>query len=149
MAEHTFHYKGSWEGGRAGRGQIKVGNLESVISTPASMNGLGEGTNPDEMLLGAAGSCYLMTLAFALERSGMNVETLTLASTGTVSEEGGLHFEKIIHKPYIVLSSDAGDSEIEKVHQLVKISEERCMVSKALHGNVEVSVQPEVERQQR
>lgn len=145
MAEHTFHYEGSWEGGRAGRGQIKVGDLSSVISTPASMNGLGEGTNPDEMLVGAAGSCYLMTLAFGLESEGVSVEELTMKSMGTASEEGGLHFEKITHRPHIVLSAEADEDQVKKVNRLVEKSEERCMVSKALRGNVEVTVEAEVE----
>lgn len=146
MAQHTFHYEGSWHGGRNGKGQIKVGNLSSVISTPASMNGLGEGTNPDEMLVGAAASCYMMTLAFALERKGVPVEELTVASTGTASDEGGLHFEKIVHYPHIVLPAEADDKQIEKVYELVKLSESRCMVSKAMKGNVEIKVEAGVEK---
>jgi peroxiredoxin-like protein len=146
MAQHTFHYEGSWNGGRSGKGQIKVGNLSSVISTPASINGLGEGTNPDEMLVGAAASCYMMTLAFALERRGVPVEELTVASTGTASDEGGLHFETIVHHPHIVLPAEADDQQIEKVHELVKFAESRCMVSKAVKGNVEVKVEATVEK---
>ena len=33
------------------------------------MDGPGIGTNPDEMLLGAAATCYMITLAAMLERS--------------------------------------------------------------------------------
>ncbi|HET7579917.1 MAG TPA: OsmC family protein [Bacillales bacterium] len=142
MAEHTFHYEGSWNGGREGKGRIKSGNLSSVISTPASMNGLGEGTNPDELLLGAAGSCFLMTLAFVFERAQIEVKELTVASTGTVSESGGLHFKKIVHRPHILLPVD---TDLEKIDALIKKAESRCMVSKALHGNVEILVEPEVE----
>jgi peroxiredoxin-like protein len=64
MGEHTFHFEGTWDGGYKGEGQITVGNLSTVISRVKSMDGLGEGTNPDEMLIGAAGSCFLMSLTY-------------------------------------------------------------------------------------
>ncbi len=35
------------------------------------MDGPGVGTNPDEMLLGAAATCYIITLAAMLERSNI------------------------------------------------------------------------------
>ncbi|HET7657060.1 MAG TPA: OsmC family protein [Bacillales bacterium] len=144
MAEHTFHYEGSWSGGRQGKGHIQSGNLSSVLSTPKQMDGLGEGTNPDELLVSAAGSCYLMTLAFGIERKGVPVKELTITSMGIASDKGGLHFERIIHHPRIVLEAGADDDLIEKVEELVKASESRCMVSKALRGNVDVSVEAEI-----
>ncbi|HEX7066191.1 MAG TPA: OsmC family protein [Bacillales bacterium] len=146
MAEHLFHYEGSWDGGRQGKGQIAAGNLSSVITTPASMGGSGEGTNPDELLLSAAGSCYLMTLAFGLEREGISTKALRITSSGTASDEDGLHFKEIVHYPQIVLEKDANEQLIAKVHELVKRSESRCMVSKALQGNVDVIVEAKVER---
>ena len=42
------------------------------------MDGPGIGTNPDEMLLGAAATCYIITLAAMLERSGISHEGLEL-----------------------------------------------------------------------
>lgn len=143
MAEHVFHYEGNWSGGRRGKGYIQSGNLSSALSTPASMGGLGEGTNPDELLVSAAASCYMMTLGFALERKGVPVKELTLTSTGVASDKGGLHFEKIVHHPRIVL--DAG-AEIEEVRELVKAAESRCMVSKALQGNVEIQVEADISK---
>lgn len=146
MAEHLFHYEGNWSGGRKGKGKIASGNLSSVITTPASMGGPGEGTNPDELLVSAAGSCYLMTLAFGLEREGISPEELSITSSGTASDEGGLHFKEIVHYPKIVLPTDADEQLETKVHELVKRSESRCMVSKALSGNVDVVVKASVER---
>lgn len=144
MTTHTFHYEGNWSGGRRGKGQIQAGNLSSVLSTPASMDGLGQGTNPDELLLSAAGSCYMMTLAFALERRDISFKDLSVTSTGTANDNGGLHFEKIVHHPRIVLDQDVDEALIEQVEKLVKLSESRCMVSKALKGNVEIEVKAEI-----
>lgn len=146
MAKYVFHYEGDWEGGRKGKGRMAAGNLSSVITTPASMGGSGEGTNPDELLVSAAGSCYLMTLAFALEKERIPVVEFKVTSAGTASDEGGLHFEKIVHYPRIVIPADADENLEEKVHELVKVSESRCMVSKALQGNVDVIVEASVDR---
>ncbi|MCL6626498.1 hypothetical protein [Alicyclobacillus shizuokensis] len=59
MAQHVYTYQGRWQGDRQGQGKIMVGGLQSLVSTPAQMGGPGIGTNPDEMLLGAAATCYM------------------------------------------------------------------------------------------
>lgn len=145
MARHEFHLQADWNGGWAGTGNMALGNLKSKISVPAAMKGAGEGTNPDEMLVGAAASCYLMTLAIGLEGENVKVQYMSISSTGTAIDEGGLHFESIVHKPRIVLPSSAGNDTMDKVRSIVKKSEERCMVSKALNGNVKVTVEAAIE----
>ncbi len=147
MAQHVFTYEGSWQGDRSGQGEISVGGLQSVVTTPAQMGGPGQGTNPDEMLLGAAATCYMMTLAFALASRKVPYERLRVSSTATFNDEGGLHCERIVHKPHVVLPSNASDADVAKVHDLVKLAESRCMVSKALMGNVEILVEARVDRE--
>ena len=69
MAEHLFHLKANWPGLRNDVGTIDAGNLKTEVSIPPEMDGPGVGTNPDEMLLGAAATCYIITLAAMMERS--------------------------------------------------------------------------------
>jgi peroxiredoxin-like protein len=145
MTRHVFEYKGDWNGGRNGHGEMTSGNLASTISVPASMGGSGMGTNPDEMLVGAAASCYLMTLAIAVERAGVRVESLSVSSTGTASEEGGLHFEEIVHRPHVILPAHSEDKDKQVVRDLIKRAEKRCMVSNALKGNVKIEIKPKIE----
>ena len=78
--KHPFHLKAVWNGGRNSEGHIEAGGLRTVISIPQEMGGPGTGTNPDEMLLGAASTCYLITLAAMLERSDIVPQELTLES---------------------------------------------------------------------
>ena len=54
------------------------------------MDGPGAGTNPDEMLLGAAATCYIITLAAMLERSGIHQEALTMESEAIVDVTNGV-----------------------------------------------------------
>lgn len=72
MAEHHFHLKANWPGLRNDIGTIESGNLKTQISIPQEMDGPGVGTNPDEMLLGAAATCFIITLAAMMERSNLN-----------------------------------------------------------------------------
>ena len=62
MAELSFQSGLKWSGGRLGSGRVAVGGEAFAFSVPASMGGLGTGTNPEELLLTAVGSCYTATL---------------------------------------------------------------------------------------
>lgn len=144
MAEHKFLLTASWNGGRLGQGKIAVGNLKSTVSVPKELDGPGDGTNPEEMLVGAAATCYLITLAAVIERRGLALDELTLTTEGTVVTEGGLHFDKITHYPNIVLKNSSTDDDVKTAEAAAHRAEQACMISKALKGNVEVSVSPNV-----
>ncbi|HET7629033.1 MAG TPA: OsmC family protein [Bacillales bacterium] len=144
MTRHVFECEATWKGGRRGIGEMRAGNLTSSMSVPASMGGAGQGTNPDELLLSAAASCFLMTFGIGLEAAGIEVQRVSIHSKGTVSEQGGLHFETVLHHLDVKLPDSADKTDIEKVQEIVKRSESRCMVSKALKGNVEILVEAEI-----
>ena len=143
MAEHEFHLKAEWPGLRNDVGTIETLNLNTQVSIPIEMDGPGIGTNPDEMLLGAAATCYIITLAAMLERNGIEKENLTMESVGIVDVTNGvITYKKIIHKPEIILPEDTTEKERSIVQRLIMKAETSCMISRALKGNVEVSVEP-------
>jgi peroxiredoxin-like protein len=142
MEYHDFELTASWKGGRLGEGSLSTGNLQAMVSIPAELNGPGRGTNPEEMLLGAAATCYLITLAAILERQG--IEKLALSSTISVSTSPSLKVEKIIHRPQITIPMHTPQEIIDKIKQSFHRAEQACMISKALKGNVELLVEPEL-----
>ncbi|CAH2717659.1 hypothetical protein BACCIP111895_04884 [Neobacillus rhizosphaerae] len=146
MAEHVFHLKASWPGLRNDVGEIEAVNLKTKVSIPPEMDGPGIGTNPDEMLLGAAATCYIITLAAMMERSGLQKKSLTMESEGIVDvTKGVITYKKIIHRPIIVLGPDATEKSIELTRRLAKKAETSCMISRAIQGNVEIELQTTVE----
>lgn len=146
MAEHVFHLKANWPGLRNDVGEVEAGNLKTKISIPPEMDGPGVGTNPDEMLLGAAATCYIITLAAMMERSGLEKEGLTMESEGIVDvTRGVITYKKIIHRPHVVLKADATEKDIELAGRLAKKAESSCMISRAIQGNVEIELQASVE----
>ncbi len=141
MAIHQFHLTANWSGGRNSFGTIEAGNLRTKISIPPEMDGPGIGTNPDEMLLGAASTCYLITLAAMSERAGLPIDHMELESIGEVDVTGGVFtYEKITHYPMIRLKSTATEEQMHQLSELVKKAETTCMITKAIKGNVELSL---------
>lgn len=145
MAEHHFHLTADWPGGRNSSGSIQAGNLQTEISIPPEMDGPGIGTNPDEMLLGAASTCYLITLAAMIERANLPLKEMSLASVGIVNVTNGvITYKKIIHKPVVELQDGSDKSDYKKLEELVEKAESSCMISRAIKGNVEIELQPTI-----
>ena len=146
MALHSFHLKADWPGLRNDVGEIESGNLKAQISIPPEMDGPGVGTNPDEMLLGEAATCYIITLAAMMQRSNLEKESLTMESEGIVEvEKGVITYKKIIHRPQVVLKTDASEKDIELAQRLAEKAESSCMISRAIKGNVELELQANIQ----
>ncbi len=146
MAEHSFFIQTNWPGLRNDVGSLDSHNLHTQISIPPEMNGPGIGTNPDEMLLGAAATCYIITLAAMLERSKVKKTELTMESEGIVEvERGVITYKRIIHKPKLILDSQCSESEFILAKKLVLKAESSCMISRAIKGNVEVALKENVQ----
>lgn len=144
MAIHDFHLQAVWTGGRNDVGTISAGNLVTQVSIPPEMDGPGIGTNPDEMLLGAAATCYLITLAAMLERSNIDA-TISLVSDAQVDVTNGVFtYKNIAHQPTITVTQPLDEALFKKVDRLAHKAEQTCMISKALRGNVALSVQPTI-----
>src|SRR5699024_9343048 len=143
MAEHHFHLKAEWPGARNSEGYIEAGNLQSKVSIPPEMDGPGVGTNPDEMLLGAAATCYVITLAAMIERTKLPLQEMYLDSEGIVDVTNGvITYKKIIHKQKVILQEDSSEADHKKLEKLVEKAEKSCMISRALRGNVAIELQP-------
>lgn len=144
MTIHTFHLQANWTGGRNDSAHIDAGNLQTTVSIPTEMGGPGIGTNPDEMLLGAAATCYMITLAAMLERSQIDA-TIALQSTAKVDVTNGVFtYKSITHMPTISVKQ-LTDTVHTKVVRYAQKAEETCMISKALRGNVALHVEAIIE----
>ncbi|WP_339226459.1 OsmC family protein [Oceanobacillus sp. FSL K6-2867] len=142
MAEHHFHLQASWPGGRNSDGYIESGNLQTKISIPKEMDGPNIGTNPDEMLLGAAATCYIITLAAMIERADLPLDYMSLESEGIVDVTNGVFtYKKIIHRPTVSLKAGAANEQHRKLSKLVEKAEKSCMISRALKGNVQIELE--------
>ncbi len=145
MARHSFHITTDWPGQRNDVGTLGSEKFHTEISIPPEMGGPGVGTNPDEMLLGAAATCYIITLAAMLERSHIEKKNLTMTSVGIVEVENGvITYKEIIHRPVLTLGPSTSEKVITLTKKLLVKAEQSCMITRALKGNVTVKVDPEI-----
>ncbi|MGV3489378.1 MAG: OsmC family protein [Tuberibacillus sp.] len=144
--KYTFTVKGAWKGSRNDVGSVRSKGFETAVSVDTSMNGPGVGTNPDELLIAATQSCYMITLAYILTKKSLPYISMDVRSEGVVSEEGGLHFESISHYPTIYLDRNVSESAAEAVIKAAYEAEETCMIGNAVKGRVKISVQPIIQK---
>jgi peroxiredoxin-like protein len=143
LTRHSFHITTDWPGLRNDVGTLSSENLHTKISIPPEMDGPGIGTNPDEMLLGAAATCYIITLAAMLERSHIEKTSLTMTSEGIVEvEKGVITYKEIIHRPVLTLIPSLTEKDISLAKKLMMKAEQSCMITRAIKGNVIVRVDP-------
>lgn len=145
MTLHQFTLNASWPGGRNEVGHIQAGNLNTKISIPPEMDGPGIGTNPDEMLLGAAATCYLITMAAMIERAHLPLEHLELSSVGDVDVTNGVFtYKRITHRPVVALKKEATADHLRRLEKIVQQAESSCMISRAIQGNVELVLEEDL-----
>jgi peroxiredoxin-like protein len=145
MSEHRMTVRASWHGSsQTGAGELSSKGLSSTFSIPGDLGGPGKGTNPEELVLGAAAACYLITLAVALGKRGVPFEDLEVTTDGLVIFDKGLHLTRLMHHVRITLPR-AATGYREAALAAAEQAEQGCMVSRAVRGNVPVSVHPVVE----
>jgi len=141
---HSFHTHAIWSGSRASVGQLESAGFSTQFSVPTELNGPGIGTNPEELLIGAAAGCYLITLSALLTNRKIPYQRLDLKTTVDILRDGGMRVDKIEHRPTITVDDLSMEEEIMR---LALHAEHTCMVSSALRGNVKMQVLPKVQMQ--
>jgi peroxiredoxin-like protein len=154
VTAHEFELHGEWAGGSQGAGRVRAAALTYPISWPPQLGGRGQGpaegppgTNPEELLLAAAASCYLLTFAAMAERLGLPVVHVQVHSSLTVNDERSLVVERLGHRVVVVLSE--ADAQVQRrAHTIAQKAERGCMIARALHGNVQTSLEVEIRVQE-
>jgi osmotically inducible protein OsmC len=137
-----------WEGDlQEGSGRLTTRSSEVLVSMPVTFASRVEEaqgrTSPEELLAAAHATCYAMSLANTLAKAGSPVDQLEVEATcGLDRGEEGL---RIASMRLSVSARYAGADE-EGLLAAARTAEERCPVSRALRGNVEVSLETRVLR---
>lgn len=128
-SHHVFEVSGRWSA-EAGTGEIGLGGPQSAaISVPAAFGGSRPGTNPEELLLASALSCY----------GALRVEATII---GEVSRTpGGLHFDRIRLRP-VIRGAGADPAEREAVARALAAAEEACFIARTLRAVIPYTLEP-------
>lgn len=140
--KHTFKCIAKFSGGYNGVGTIENKHLKSKISIPSEMDGPDIGTNPDEMLMSAAVTCFTITLSSYFEKNNLLTEVDYVEAEAVISKEKGLQtYESITYDVFLkTLDNNRDAINIPKLKRIIQKSEQNCMITRALEGNVKVEI---------
>lgn len=134
----TRNANAKWEGGlKGGRGlfsgQTGLGGQYNFSSRFEN----GTGSNPEELLAAAEAACFSMALAAGLEKNGTPATSVETSAACTIDKVGdGFAITKMaLDVKGVVPKID--DATFQKI---AKETKDGCPVSKALKGNVELTI---------
>lgn len=132
-----------WEGDLPhGRGTTKAasGALPEVeVSWPARTERTPGTTSPEELLASAHSSCFCMALSHELAQAGNAPERLEATATVAFVPGEGVKSSHIVVSGRVPGIDQAGFEEAARGASL------NCPISQALKGNIEISVEAELE----
>jgi osmotically inducible protein OsmC len=135
MPTRSAHAK--WEGGLKGNGSFKgatgLGGQYNFNSRFAD----GEGSNPEELLAAAEAACYSMALSIGLENNGTPATSIDTTAKCTVEKVGDGF---AITKMQLEVTGVVPKLDNETFQKIAAATKDGCPVSKALKGNVELSI---------
>jgi osmotically inducible protein OsmC len=133
----------TWEGGLDdGRGLVTASTSGALagqgVSWPSRTSAPGGLASPEELLAGAHASCFAMALAGALGKVGARPQRLEVTATASFGQQGGRW--TILSCRLEAHGSVPGLDE-EVFARIAAEAKDDCPMSRALHGNVDVTVE--------
>ena len=138
-AEHTAH--ASWKGDlMSGSGTVSTGS-GAVSGVPLTWKARAEdasaGSSPEELIAAAHAACFSMALSHALAQAGTPASSLETDATSTFDRtDAGFRITKIA----LTVRGDVPGIDEAAFEEAAAGAKENCPVSKALEGNVEITL---------
>ena len=131
----------SWTGDLArGQGSVTAessGLFKDARVTWASRTERSDGkTSPEELLAAAHASCFAMALSFGLGSAGTPPERIDVTATITFDVDGGFK----VKSSALEVNGKVPRIDAKAFQAAAESAKENCAISRALKGNVELSV---------
>jgi osmotically inducible protein OsmC len=140
LAMPTRKAQATWEGGlRGGKGTFRgeSGAIEAAYSFGSRFEHA-SGSNPEELLAAAEAACFSMALSAGLEQRGTPATRVETSAACTIDKVGDGFKITTMRLTVRATVPNLDQATFERIAQETK---EGCPVSKAITGNVEVSVE--------
>jgi organic hydroperoxide reductase OsmC/OhrA len=139
MKELQFPVSVRWRGGRLSRAEGRDKEPLQLATPPEFRGGLAGYWSPEELLVTAVASCFVLTLAAVAERREAPLLDATVTGTGHMSrrDDGRLGFT-VIEVDALLETVPGGE---EAVRSAAAITQERCLVAQALDVPVHVGLE--------
>lgn len=137
----------TWQGDlNAGRGSVSAGSSDTFLDLPVSWASRTEGpdgrTSPEELLAAAHASCFAMAFSGALAKAGTPPEHLHVSAEVTFDKlDAGW---TVVSSALTVIGRVPGSTH-EAFAAEAQATKDGCPISRALAGNVILSVEATLE----
>jgi organic hydroperoxide reductase OsmC/OhrA len=139
MKEMQFPVSVRWRGGRLARADVRDKDLLELATPPEFREGLGGYWSPEDLLVSAAASCFVLTLAGVAKRLKAPLLDATVTATGHMSRRDDGRFGFTVIEIDALLETIAGSEQA--VSTAAAAAEELCLITQALDVPVHVDVQ--------
>lgn len=115
------------------------GISKAQVGPPAQYGGSDEWLNPEELLVASVNSCLMIVFFHFVDKSQFKVLSYTAQADGKVEKtKNGLRFTNVDVQAKVNLANPV---PIEKIEEVVKLTEKFCLVSNSLACPVQFNVQ--------
>ena len=130
-----------WTGDlKSGKGKTSLDTTglatDLPVSWPSRTEDPGGQTSPEELIAAAHSACYSMALSNVLAQAGTPPEQLETSAVVTFDTEGGPHISKVA----LTVRGTVPDADADAFADAAAKAKDGCPVSKALAGNVDITV---------
>ena len=133
-----------WEGDlQSGSGTMRFADFEGPFTAKSRFEDEGGATNPEELIAAAHAGCFSMALAVALEKAGTPPTEIRTESVVTLEPKEGGGWS--ILRSDLNLQADVPGLDEEGLRAAAEQAKQNCPVSKALQGNVEITLDAALE----
>ncbi len=138
MKEMQFPVSVRWRGGRLARAESRDKEPFEVATPAEFRSGLAGYWSPEDLLVAATCSCFVLTLSAVAERREAPLLDATVTATGHMSRRDDGRFGFTVIEVDALLETIPGGEEA--VRTAATIAEDRCLVAQALDIPVHVAV---------
>ena len=135
MADVKYSTKAINTGGREGESRLPDGSFSVRVSTPKSMGGAGQGSNPEQLFALGYSACYHSALDHYKQIEKIENDSLVELTVNLLGDPTDNGFKLAVE---IEVAIDGLDDS--KVQELAEKANAFCPYSKAVHNNIDVTV---------
>jgi osmotically inducible protein OsmC len=142
----TRHASARWDGGlKGGKGSFEgeSGAISGAYSFVTRFEDAQTGTNPEELLAAAEAACFSMALSAGLEAAGTPAEQVRTSAACTVRPQPGGGFA--VTTMALTVRARVPGIDAETFRKAAEATKEGCPISKVMKGNVEITLDAQLE----
>jgi peroxiredoxin-like protein len=117
--------------GPTGHATLRSGGVPDLrTDAPVEFDGPGDAWSPEQLLLAAVESCFLLTFRAIAKASKLEFTSIAVEGEGTVDRaDGRTRFTEIVLRPRLALPAGA---DAARVRRALEKAEHACLVSASL-----------------